>query len=629
MNIETIKLIIWDLDDTFWTGTLSEGGVTLNERNMELVRLTTDCGIINSICSKNEAQPTIDYLKQIDIWDYFVFASINWENKAQRLKDQIEKMALRPQNVLFIDDNQFNLQEAKHYIPQLQVATPEMIEQLWQQAQQLPQKDKVHKRLKQYKVLETKVEEQSHFSSNEDFLFSSKIQVTIHNDCNNQLSRLHELILRSNQLNFTKKRITEDELHAIFNDNTYDCGYVEVSDRFGDYGIVGFYALKDNYLEHFVFSCRTLGQLVEQWVYAQLGFPHIDVVGEVRTKLNKTDCPKWINQTEENSQTNHPINTDTSNAPQCKILIKGPCDLYRSERFIKQAGHVDIEFTYIDDQGRSISAYNHSAHILGLHEYTEEENKQIVEDCPFVDEKMLHAKFFSGDYDVIFLSSLIESLYGIYQKKNTNIRVAFAHKYCSLTNPTNWDMYITDKALNCNCNFTHDNLQRFSEQYEYIGATTPEMYLDFLKKALQWLSPKTTLCIILGTTRPYKGHTEWAESHKRINDVVISLSQTEPRLKYINLDDILTSEDDLPDSSLTHYTAKVYYEISQKMLKIISQSTGQKVEGISKRIATLDTAVLRLMKKMRRIISPKGKLYRTLKPIYFRLTRGRKVQTHD
>ena len=96
VDIKTIKLIIWDLDDTFWQGTLSEGGATPIADHIQLVRDTTDAGIINSICSKNEPEPTIAHLKELGIWEYFVFASINWDNKGARLAHMIDAMALRP-----------------------------------------------------------------------------------------------------------------------------------------------------------------------------------------------------------------------------------------------------------------------------------------------------------------------------------------------------------------------------------------------------------------------------------------------------------------------------------------------------------------------------------------------------
>ena len=208
IGMKNIKLIIWDLDDTLWAGTLSEDGVILPDAHRQLIKDLTDAGIINSICSKNEYEHTVCELKKLGIWEYFVFASINWESKGLRLKNMIDKMALRPINVLFIDDNMFNLQEAKHYLPDIQIATPDIIPTIIEKVSFLTKKDTSHKRLMQYKVLEEKAIAAEAFDSNESFLFSSNISVTIHFDCISIKERLHELILRSNQLNFTKKRVS-------------------------------------------------------------------------------------------------------------------------------------------------------------------------------------------------------------------------------------------------------------------------------------------------------------------------------------------------------------------------------------------------------------------------------------
>ena len=156
IDIKTIKLVVWDLDDTFWQGTLSEGGAVLPEANAKLIRDLTDCGIINSICSKNEFEPTKKHLQELGVWDYFVFPSINWDSKGPQLKEKLDKMALRPVNVLFLDDNPSNLGEAKHYLPDLQVGEPCVVTELIEQIDTYEKKDLQHKRLNQYKILEEK-----------------------------------------------------------------------------------------------------------------------------------------------------------------------------------------------------------------------------------------------------------------------------------------------------------------------------------------------------------------------------------------------------------------------------------------------------------------------------------------
>ena len=590
IDITTIKLIIWDLDDTFWHGTLSEGGYSLPNEHSQLIIDLTNCGIVNSICSKNDYEITKCELIKQGLWDYFVFASINWDNKGKRILNIIDKMALRAVNVLFIDDNTSNLQEAQFYNPNLQIATPDIIKDIIEQVNQLPKKDPSHKRLKQYKVLENKSIVAESYNSNEEFLYSSNIRVEMHTDCIAIADRLHELILRTNQLNFTKKRISLDELVAILNDTSYDCGYVSVKDNFGDYGIVGFYAKHGNKLEHFLFSCRTMGQMIEQYVYAQLGFPQLEVIGEVRTQLNSNDCPAWINQKDIQEKQ---VQTEELS---CKILLKGPCDLSNAQSYINNK-NITTEFTYIlGSSGQEIDTYNHSVHIRGLFEYTEEDNLQIVKDCPFVDPKMLQGTFFKNDYDVIFLSSLIESVYPIYKKKGSSIKVVYREA--------------KDKVWE----------QRFFEQYEYIGLTTPEQYRDFLVDSLNRLPQTTTLCIILGSTLVINGSEPTAQRHQAINHVVKEIAQDNPRLRYIEVDDFVKSSKDITDN-INHYQTRVYIDIAQAMVRVSKDVTGVNV-------VTSNWGHLQLIKiikwgrpYVKNLISSKSKLYPFLQQVYFKLTR--------
>ena len=47
-----VKLVIWDLDETFWKGTLSEGKVQKVDKNFNIVKSLIDRGIMCSIVSK-------------------------------------------------------------------------------------------------------------------------------------------------------------------------------------------------------------------------------------------------------------------------------------------------------------------------------------------------------------------------------------------------------------------------------------------------------------------------------------------------------------------------------------------------------------------------------------------------
>lgn len=201
-----IKLVVWDLDDTFWRGTLSEEGISGIDSNIDLVKRLTDIGIVNSICSKNDEDPTIEKLKELGVEDFFVFKSIDWTPKGKRISAMIKDMGLRNVNVLFLDDNPVNRNEALHYCEGLMTADPdEVLSSFKEWAAVQEPKDIAHKRLKQYQVLETKVKSRNEFSSNLEFLYSTETVVEIKRDCLAQIDRIHELIHRTNQLNYTKK----------------------------------------------------------------------------------------------------------------------------------------------------------------------------------------------------------------------------------------------------------------------------------------------------------------------------------------------------------------------------------------------------------------------------------------
>lgn len=619
IDIHSIKLIVWDLDDMFWKGTLSEGGAILPEENARLLRDLTDCGIINSICSKNEFEPTKKRLQELGVWDLFVFPSINWESKGPQLKEKMGKMALRPINILFLDDNPSNLGEAKHYLPDIQVAGPEVINDLIKQVKSIEKKDLQHIRLKQYRILEEKDTAAKCFSSNEDFLYNSRIQVEIKRDCINQIERIHELLLRSNQLNYTKKRISIEDLERLLQDKEYDCGYVTVKDRFGDYGIVGFFAKKVDELEHFLFSCRTMGQKIEQWVYAQLGFPRLEVIGEVRTPLNTTESPGWINFSGTNED--NCSNTEAHRV-DCKVLFKGPCDLSHSLVYIKGSNQFDTEFTYVSNaEGRIIDAHNHSVHIEGLYTYSEQEKRELANDCVFIDPAMLDGRFFTKSYDVIVLSTLIESTYQIYQKKDTNLRVVFGGM--DLTDPNNWDGYIEKKYYDGGNNFKREFLESFSRKYECIGLTTPEMYVSFLQKCLNWLPEKTHLCLILGTTRMCDSDDDAQTRHKKLNDAIKSFASSHPRIKYIEIDDCVYDTSDF-EGGINHFSSRVYYEIAQRIITTIQSVTGKKVDSYSSKIVFIDSLTLKTRSILKRLLDKNSAIYGALKIVYDKVYKHRK-----
>jgi len=74
-----VKLAIWDLDDTLWTGTLSEGPIAVVPRRLALLRAMAHAGIVNSVCSNNEPGNAELALRDLGVWDLLVFRQLAWD----------------------------------------------------------------------------------------------------------------------------------------------------------------------------------------------------------------------------------------------------------------------------------------------------------------------------------------------------------------------------------------------------------------------------------------------------------------------------------------------------------------------------------------------------------------------
>lgn len=622
LDISKIKIIIWDLDDTFWRGTLSEGGITPIKSNVDFLRLSSLRGVVNSVCSKNSYDETIDKLKEIGANEYIVFPSIDWTPKGERIKRILESMGLRPANALFLDDNPVNLNEALHYCPELMIGTPDIIPQLIEAYSKLPESDTKLKRLAQYRVLERKNSAKSHFSSNEDFLMHCNLKVEIHDDCSSHIDRIAELVQRSNQLNYTKLRPSKEDLLNTINDPNVKCGYVTVKDKFGDYGLVGFFAIKSNECIHFLFSCRTIGQGVEQYVYASLGYPKLTVVGNVIAMVDNSPKPKWINK-----EAVQPSNTNNnSRCNNVRILFKGPCDLMEMTKYINGTCDITEEFTYVGSKGNTIESQNHSASLVALKAYNDNEKAVVLTDCFFLDKDFYSSKLYTDSFDVVFISSLSEPNLGQYRKMGTDLIVPFAEYSYPITNPKNWQGYISGDIENYRNTFSEDALCKFSSSYEFVGTSTPVIFVERLKFVLSNLvNPRSTVCVVLGSETPYlKNDREaYRDRHKVLkeyNDAIRAFAKKEPRIKLLDVNEFISSQDDF-NGNINHFSVKIYYQMAQKAIEIINAVAPQSgIQASSKLRIIYDAYVLSPIKGcVKRVVNKDSQLFRFLQLIYRKL----------
>ena len=346
--LEPIRLIVWDLDETFWHGTLTEGGIeAFVQEHHDLVHELARRGIMSSICSKNDHDAVRAILQEHGLWDSFIFPSIDWSPKGARIAAMVEAIGLRPSTVMFIDDNPNNRGEVAASVPGIVVADETFIAAIAAHPMFKGKADDGLTRLAQYKLLERKKQDEVQaLGDNTGFLRGCAIRVTIEHDLERHLDRVIELINRTNQLNFTKLRLPDEPAEAraeALKQLRYfghQGALVRVSDRYGDYGFVGFYlktldeGIEAGTLKHFCFSCRTIGMGVEQWVYQTLGRPWLTVVGDVLADVFNAPPVDWINQAGSAGISGRRLSQFVD------IRLRGGCEISAMAHYFKVAGPV-------------------------------------------------------------------------------------------------------------------------------------------------------------------------------------------------------------------------------------------------------------------------------------------------
>src|SRR5687768_1383257 len=78
-----IKCLVWDLDNTLWTGVLMEDDdVRVRPEVVDTIAALDSRGILQSIASRNDPEVASARLQRFGLLDYFVHPQIGWTAKS-------------------------------------------------------------------------------------------------------------------------------------------------------------------------------------------------------------------------------------------------------------------------------------------------------------------------------------------------------------------------------------------------------------------------------------------------------------------------------------------------------------------------------------------------------------------
>ncbi|HEY3455120.1 MAG TPA: HAD-IIIC family phosphatase, partial [Bryobacteraceae bacterium] len=288
------KVLVTDLDNTLWGGVLGEDGVSGLQLGREypgaaylaLQRTLVDLyrrGIVLAIASKNneaealaaiETHPAMLVAKR-----RFAAWQIHWDSKVESLRRIAAELNVGLDSLVFLDDNPAEREAVRLALPEVTVldlpADPMQYASVVRACplfERLTQSAEDRARGEYYQQQKERRAAQSGHASLEDFYYSLAQKVEIRRvSTSAELARVAQLIGKTNQFNLTTRRHTAVEVAAYADAADWDVYSTEVSDRFGDNGIVGVAMVRRGEragqrvaeIDTFLLSCRVIGRTVE------------------------------------------------------------------------------------------------------------------------------------------------------------------------------------------------------------------------------------------------------------------------------------------------------------------------------------------------------------------------------
>jgi len=284
---------VLDLDNTLWGGVIGDDGVegivlgegnAIGEAHLALQRYALklkERGVILAVCSKNDQAVAEAAFRDhpemlLKRKDFAAFVA-NWEDKAANLATIAAQLNIGLDSLVFVDDNPVERARIREGLPA--VAVPELPEDPthyvrclagagYFEAVSFTADDR--SRADQY-AANAEREAMLGASENMDaFLRGLGMSVVFGPVRPVDLSRVTQLINKTNQFNPTTRRYTPEQMEAITASSDAVCLRFRLLDKFGDNGLISVLILRADpaqagvmEIDTWVMSCRVFGRELE------------------------------------------------------------------------------------------------------------------------------------------------------------------------------------------------------------------------------------------------------------------------------------------------------------------------------------------------------------------------------
>jgi FkbH-like protein len=290
------KCIVLDLDNTLWGNIIGEDGfegIKLGPypegrsfiEFQKVIKSLSENGIILAINSKNNHK---DAMNVINEHPYMILREkdfscikINWNDKISNMREISNELNIGLDSIVFFDDDPVNRELLRMSISEINTIElpkdPSTYAQILRNLNDFNTlkitKDDVERKT-MYKQEEKRHKLESSTENLNEYLKKLDIKIKIKLDDKFSISRISQLILKTNQFNLTTKRYQEEQIKEFVEDKTMIVGCSEVEDKFGDNGITNVFIIKTKsnewIIDTFLLSCRIMGRGIEEGILGKI-----------------------------------------------------------------------------------------------------------------------------------------------------------------------------------------------------------------------------------------------------------------------------------------------------------------------------------------------------------------------
>jgi len=284
------KVLAVDADNTLWGGIVGEDGVEELALGGEypgnafvdfqsFLSNLRGAGIALALVSKNNENDVVEVFEANPSlplrWADFACHYVNWQDKPVNLSRVAADINVGLDTVTFADDNPFECDLVCAQRPEAAVIHLDGPARLFPRkilnqgnfySVALTTEDKV--RAEGFSAERARKEQMKSVGDKDQFLQSLQLKLSFSPPRESELERVAQLMHKTNQFNLTTKRYGVPELLDLFGDDSAELRVARLSDRYGDYGIIGVSVSKAcggeaREIDSLLLSCRVLGRDVE------------------------------------------------------------------------------------------------------------------------------------------------------------------------------------------------------------------------------------------------------------------------------------------------------------------------------------------------------------------------------